>query len=969
MVRTNQPARHSVATLCGCWFPVLTHLGRAQRQFLPQVQLESNTNIFSTTSRTTLKQVFVNTEDKKLDEVQYTFPLYDGVSVVGFKCTVADKVLIGLVKEKQQARKDYQEAVDRGETAGLLEQVPEASDTFTTKVGNVPPGEKIHVEITYLGELKHDAETDGSRFTIPTIIAPRYGSVSHETAEAFNRITANDSGGIKIQVEVVLEEGFIVRGLQSPSHPIAVTMGRTSSMDEDAFDNSHASATLTLGKAELEKDFIIVVQSKEQGTPRALLETHAVIPNQRALMTTLVPKFNLPNISPEIVFVVDRSGSMAGKINTLVAALKIFLKSLPANSTKFNICSFGSHYNFLFKKSKTYDQSSLNEALSHLQSFSADYGGTEMLEPVKAACKNRYKDMPLEVMVLTDGQIWNQDDMFSFINEQKNARFFSLGIGAGASSALVEGIARAGHGFSQFVGENEKMDKRVVRMLKGALTPHVEDYRLEVQYGDEADDSEMVESATDSMKTVVSEAPRTRSATKKAISLFDASAEEDAPNPPDVDRFSGLPTLAVPKVLQAPHKIPALYPFNRTTVYLLLSPESSRKPLKSVVLRGTSEHGPLELEIPVQDVGRGVTIHQLAAKKAVHELEQGRGWITELKSEGKPLKSAYEGHWDLMVEREAVRLGVQFQIGGKYCSFVAVEKKDDDRMDEANDEDAFEIVTERSREPLPPPPPPGSGFGGAAPTALAAMAAPSPSWGGAQAYQAHQAQAHQAQAQQSQHQSRFELTALNQQPAQSHEAMARASGALFGSASAPSPSGLGFRSSAAPRKQLASKAARKSAPTTVEHKKRSKARKMSSGSNDSQIDYSDEDLGFTAVMAEAAEPETTVDLPGTLQQLSDDDKMHKLIEMQNFDGNWPCTDALWALVGVEKSKAEAAWAGKDEKIRATLVAIAWLEVVMRIEEDVWEMVVEKARGWLEGVLGRAGNVDRGVADVKGVLSV
>lgn len=27
-----------------------------------------------------------------------------------------------------------------------------------------------------------------------------------------------------------------------------------------------------------------------------------------------------------------------------------------------------------------------------------------------------------------------------------------------------------------------------------------------------------------------------------------------------------------------------------------------------------------------------------------------------------------------MVEREAVRLGVEFQVGGKWCSFVAVEK-------------------------------------------------------------------------------------------------------------------------------------------------------------------------------------------------------------------------------------------------------------------------------------------------------
>ena len=979
--------------------------GGAQRQYLPQVQLESHTTILSTTSRTTLKQIFVNSQDKKLDEVQYTFPLYDGVSVVGFKCTVADKVLVGVVKEKQQARKDYQEAIDRGETAGLLEQVPESSDAFTTKVGNVPAGERIHVEITYLGELKHDAETDGARFTIPTVIAPRYGSVSHDTDQSMNKVNANADGGIKITVDVGLEEGSVIRGLQSPSHPIAVSMGRTSTMDEDAFDNTHASATLTLGKTELDKDFIIVVQSKEQGTPRALLETHPTIPHQRALMITLVPKFNIPNIAPEIVFVVDRSGSMGGKIDTLVAALKIFLKSLPANGTKFNICSFGSHFDFLFKKSKTYDQSSLNEALQHLQSFSANYGGTEMLEPVKETCKNRYKDMPLEVMVLTDGQIWNQDDMFAFINDQKNARFFSLGIGHGASSALVEGIARAGNGFAQFVGENEKMDKRVVRMLKGALTPHISDYRLEVQYGAEADDDfEMVESATDSMKTVVSDTAKSSSLPKKVISLFDTSAKEEKPNPPDTDRFSGLPTIAVPKVLQAPHQIPALYPFNRTTVYLILGPESSQKTLQSVVLRGTSEHGPLELKIPVQDVGRGETIHQLAAKKAVHELEQGRGWITELKVDNKSLKNKYEGRWDLMVEREAVRLGVQFQVGGKYCSFVAVEKKDEGRMEDDKAEESFEIVADRPKavqveharrsfggalgyaSKKPPAPGPGGSLFGAANFSSAPAPAASYSRQTSYSYMApaghsdsslsfgapssssvrglsyspqpigSQGQQMGAPMQQQQSLQGYQVgqMTLDQEPAKNRNLMTRASESIFGSSvrrrSGGAPRG-GSGGGPPPRKQLASKAASMNAPMKKEAVDRWTQ------------DYDPTIEDSPMVMDALAEPFADEDD----MKVIDDDRMHKLIEMQEFDGSWASTTALWDLIEVKKSEAEAAGASKDEKVMATLMAIAWLEVKMKSEEDVWEMVVEKAKIWLEGALG-AGAVQKAMADARRVVA-
>lgn len=367
-------------------------------------------------------------------------------------------------------------------------------------MGNVAANERVIVEITYLGELKHDVETDGIRFTIPAVVAPRYGSAPADSGGLpGNASSATYKDGIRILVDIAVEDGVTIRGVQSPSHPIAMTMGRTSSMPEEAFDNQHASATLTLGRMELDKDFILVVNAKDHDTPRALRETHPTIPKHRALMATLVPKFNLPLIRPEIVFVADRSGSMEGKIPVLVSALKIFLKSLPVG-IKFNICSFGNEHQFLWSKSKTYDESSLNAALSHVDSFDASLGGTEMLAPIRATVKNRYKDMHLEVIVVTDGQIWNQAELFGFINEAttKSVRFFSLGIGHGASSSLVEGIARAGDGFAQFVGENEKMEKRVVRMLKGAMTPHIKDYTIGVKYEKSDEEYEIVDFVTES---------------------------------------------------------------------------------------------------------------------------------------------------------------------------------------------------------------------------------------------------------------------------------------------------------------------------------------------------------------------------------------------------------------------------------------------------------------------------------------
>lgn len=714
--RTQPTAMH----ICGLYFvdPSLPSYVFGRRRYLPTLSQSVHARIIASTSRTTLTQAFVNPiPDAAIPELRYTFPLYDGVSVVAFTCTINnDRVIHGVVQEKNTARKTYNQAVARGETAGLLEQLPDASDVFTTTIGNVPPGANIAVEIVYLGELKHDAEVDGIRFTIPTSIAPRYGSYPGQLMEKPTNVAAKD--GIEIVVDAEVPAGSIIRSIQSPSHPIAVTVGSTSTMKTDDTPSLQlASATLSLGTAELEKDFIIQVIATNTSNPVAVLETHPTIPHQQALMATLVPKFKIASTKPEVVFVIDRSGSMEGKkMMDLREALKVFMKSLPVGAM-FNICSFGSRHSFLFTKSKTYDQDTLQSAMKHIEGVSANFGGTEIYAPLEETFKRRHKDLDLEVFVLTDGEVWNHDRLFDMVNKHvegsKGAiRVFTLGVGTNASHALVEGLARAGNGFSQSVSENEKMSGKVVRMLKGALTPHVNDYSLELKYADAEsetepeDDFEIVEPDSTSQR----DSPK-NDAPKAPISLFDTSANSDTEmtdaEPKEdgtgTNRFSHVPTVKPPKVLQAPFQIPPLYPYSRTSVYLLLSPdrELRNKTPESLILRGTSSQGPLELQIPITVLpAKSETIHQLAARKAVKELEEGRGWIFHAKAkDGEALKAKHPGRFPSMVEREAVRLGIQFQVGGKWCSFVAVEDNVNDSDEDRPVENAHAeaVTSDRAR--------------------------------------------------------------------------------------------------------------------------------------------------------------------------------------------------------------------------------------------------------------------------------
>ncbi|CAJ0544609.1 Ff.00g037020.m01.CDS01 [Fusarium sp. VM40] len=1008
--------RHQI-TNSGCYIYVDNIL-----KYLPQVQVNAHTTILATTSRTNLTQTFVNPTTNTIDELRYVFPLYDGVSVVAFTCTVGSRVIKGVVKERQKAQQVYNKAKAKGQTAGLFKQSLKAADTFTTTIGNVPGGEKVQVEITYLGELKHDAQVDGLRFTIPTQIVPRYGN-----AESLEISNAIQKQGISFTIDVEMPDGSSIKSVQSPSHPLSVDIGTTSTTKSQDPSLQRASATLQQGTDHLEQDFIVQVATTKLGEPSAILETHPTIPNQRAIMTTLVPKFKLPTEKPEIVFVCDRSGSMGGQIPNLKAALEIFLKSLPVG-IKFNICSFGSRFTFLWERSQTYSQETLDKAVQHVQTFDANYGGTEMYQPFEATFQKRYKDMNLEVFLLTDGEIWDQDRLFELINtevaqSEGTARVFTLGIGAGVSTSLIEGIARAGNGFAQTVGDNEKMDKMVVRMLRGALSPHITDYSLEIKYekvesSTDDDEFELVEKVTEGLKIDTAEVSTTKEseAPKKPISLFDNSADDDDTSMTDApaidNKYDHLPTVSVPRYLQTPSRIPSLFPFSRTTVYVLLSDATPAQQPKSVLLKGTSRHGPLELEIPITTTTeKDSVIHCLAARKEVKELEEGRGWLTYAEdNSGKLLKEKHDGHFSDMVEREAVRLGVKYQVGGKWCSFVAVA----DNEDAQHVEQAQEATIAEPRSVVAPArsfAQTGIGMGGAfslqsMPRSLnnpfGASSSSTSLFGNSRAMNTGGGLFGAAPGGSS---SGGLFGSAQPPPPPAPAGSANTGGGLFGFA----PGGLsntggglfgaaprgsfgtsgGLFGSAHPPPPIASNRndeppivqAAALAPPAAEVDEQLLAQyrsEMDEAAAMPLIDYSDEeneendsgqDMGFCffdgggpAAPAAPAAPQVPQQAPTPAQKkTSEISPLQALTTLQTFSGSWSWSADLERVLGFTAetiSKIELPAVVRDhtekESILATACAVLFFKKKLMDEKDTWEMLVEKAEGWLEDSIGEDG---------------
>ena len=155
-----------------------------------------------------------------------------------------------------------------------------------------------------------------------------------------------------------------------------------------------------------------------------------------------------------------------GRMESVKTGLQIMLRSLPSRNTTFNIVSFGSRYTSLWPKSQIYSAETVAEASKHVDTFTASYGGTELRSALQFAFSSRQalamnatEKTPASVFVLTDGEAWDLDGIINLVTENVEGakkqdsllRAFVLGVGNQVSTAMCEGIARAGKGSTVFV--------------------------------------------------------------------------------------------------------------------------------------------------------------------------------------------------------------------------------------------------------------------------------------------------------------------------------------------------------------------------------------------------------------------------------------------------------------------------------------------------------------------------------------
>ena len=441
-------------------------------------------NISGLVARVKVRQEFRNEGGEWVEGI-YVFPLPDKAAVDRMRLHIGDRFIEGEIREKEQAKKEYEQAKKSGKKASLVQQ--QRANLFTTSVANVAPGELVVVEIEYLEDLRYE---DG-RFSIrfPMTLTPRYipgqplpdkqgngwSADTDRVADASlitpPQVTASQNHKISLTADV--NAGMPLEIIASRYHPVSVVER-----------GGHYVVELSDQKTIMDHDFELVWQPVPSAQPRAMAFSETIDDKAYHLLMVMppdqdgAPPMQMPR---ETIFIVDTSGSMHGvSMSQAKRAVHLAIKALKPGD-RFNVIEFDSTTTALSPHSMPASANNVSNALQFVKQLQAD-GGTEMRPALKLALSTPAQETHLrQIVFITDGSVGYEDEMFSLIEQKLGAaRLFTVGIGSAPNSLFMRKAAEAGRGSFTFISALHEVREKMDALFKKLEHPQVTD--IEVQW-------------------------------------------------------------------------------------------------------------------------------------------------------------------------------------------------------------------------------------------------------------------------------------------------------------------------------------------------------------------------------------------------------------------------------------------------------------------------------------------------------
>jgi Ca-activated chloride channel family protein len=378
--------------------------------------------------------------------------------VSSFSMWMDGKEKTGRVLEAKQARQVYDSIVRKRRDPGLLEQT--GWRDFQVSVFPIPAHGTVRVRLRYAYVLPDDLGLETMEIPLP--------------------VGCGAVGDLRVHAKLSAARGLAT--VDSPTHKdarISVADGR-------------AEATWSGDGAVPTGPFVVRAVPKRDGFDVAVVAHRPAGAEEGWFVARVVPRLAAPpTIARDVVFVVDRSGSMEGvKMTQAQAALLRGLDTLKAGD-RFDVVSFSGDVTALKDGALLpVTDENLDAARRAARDLSAS-GGTNIAGALDAALALRSADASrlFVVVFLTDGdptvgETRPEEILAAWRRKSAGAaRLFAFGVGAEVKDFLLTKLATEGRGTATYVRLDEELEIKLSSLVDSIRTPLLVDPEVTVEGG------------------------------------------------------------------------------------------------------------------------------------------------------------------------------------------------------------------------------------------------------------------------------------------------------------------------------------------------------------------------------------------------------------------------------------------------------------------------------------------------------